>query len=349
MYPPERPELIPPHQTLLLSEPIFRNPGEEESKKTIFKVPLGSERYVHDLAQLKLTEEEIAEKLANEYLSLAHALKSHGAAFRLIIAHRNQMDQVAVLAILHQFQVRGLGLHPAISSTCFPRDMMVDFEGKLFINPEANIQLLNDSGIRSPLGEGGMVLKSGKKVFVADPDGFIKTKQQYTKHIRSLSEQFKFGFLPFPVAVEVDTVRGTSTHFSNAHIDRAAASIRGKDEKDYLLVDRLYMESAYAPWGKYRPYIDQACKKLGVTPVVVDKSQDVPYSLNFVQFHDRSVLMTSGHDGVRSIVREIVGEDMVKTTHLSIVYYPFIRQGGIRCLTLFAPQTIVGAPIRSNT
>lgn len=344
MYPAERPELIPPNQTFLLAEPLFGNPQESDSQRTIFKVPLGAERWVLKLGQ-KYSETEIIANLADEYLSLVHALKSHAVPFRIIIAHKDQMDQQLVLKILLQYQVRGLKLHPAVSSTCFPRDMMTDFDGRTYLNPEANCLLGDNTGITSPLGEGGMILKSGKKLFMADPEGFIRIKTQYSSDIRSLSHGFQFSFLPFPLALEVNMQTQTSSQFSNPHLDRAAALIKGKDGRDYLLADRMYVDSIHAPWGNYWPHIETACRKLRVSPIVVANSQDIPYSLNLVQFQDGSVVMTGGHEKVRNLVAEIVGEKKVKTTDIPLVFYPIFRQGGVRCLTLFAPQKIVGGPV----
>src|SRR4030042_6251361 len=128
-----RETLLPGH-TLLLAEPMFKNPSEDESKQVKFTMPLGVESWVEQLAASPLSDRQIMETLANEYLSIASGLKEIGAPFRIIIAHRKDIDQTVALAILQQFKIRGLALHEAISETCFPRDMLVDFDGDVRIN-----------------------------------------------------------------------------------------------------------------------------------------------------------------------------------------------------------------------
>lgn len=335
-----------PCQVLLLAEPIFKYPGKDEGKQAKFFVPFGVEPWVEHRFSHPITGEQITEILADEYLSIASALKEIGVPFRVIIAHRQHIDEAVALAILQHFNVRGVALDKSIQETCFPRDMMVNFDGKMYINPAANFYFPDHSGVLSPLGEGGRVLKIDKKVFVPDPRGFVKTRSKFVKDIHALSSKFQFGYLPFPLAREVDSQIGSKTVFPNDHLDRVAAFIKGRDTHDYLLLDANYVAETQAPYGKYWDRIKEACEQLDVTPVVVKrKPESIPYALNLDQFVDGTVLLTGGDNILTEIVSQIVGDDKVHTTHRPIVLYPLYRYGGIRCMTLHAPQTLVGKPV----
>jgi hypothetical protein len=342
----EHRETLLPGQILLLAEPIFKYPGKDEGKQVKFIVPLGLEPWVEQRFSHPITEQQITETLADEYLSIASALKEMGVPFRVIIAHRQQIDEKFALAILQHFNVRGIALDKSIKETCFPRDMMVNFDGKMYINPGANFYFPDHSGVLSPLGEGGRVLKVDKKVFVPDPRGFVKTRSKYVKDIHTLSARFQFGFLPFPLAVEVDSQTGRKTIFPNDHLDRVAAFIKGKDDNEYLLLDANYVSETQTPYGKHWDRIKEACEQLAVIPVVIKrKPESIPYALNLDQFADGTVLLTGGDNILAEIVSQIVGDDKVHTTQHPIVLYPLYRNGGIRCMLLHSPQTIVGKPV----
>ncbi len=346
----ENRDKILPNQTLLLAEPIFKSPGMDESRKTKFTVPLGVETWVEQLSLNPFTNQQITEVLANEYLSIASALREMNVLFRIIIAHRKDIDERSTLAMLQHFGARGIALDESISETCFPRDMLVDFDGKTYINPKANFNFPDNSGIVSPLGEGGRVLKLGKKVFVPDPRGFVQTRPKYTEDLRTLSDHFQFGFLPHPLAAEVDKEGRITKVFPNDHIDRVAAFITGKDNKDYLLLDSHYIAEFQAPYGNHWTGIKEACQKLDVTPVVIDrKPASIPYALNLEQFADGTVLLTGGDSSLTESVRQIVGVDKVYVTSRPVIFYPLYRNGGIRCMLLPAPQKIVGKPIIAQT
>ncbi|MBI4089407.1 MAG: hypothetical protein HY424_01710 [Candidatus Levybacteria bacterium] len=342
-------EKILPNQILLFAEPIFKSPTLDASKETKFRIPLGVEAWVEQLADLlsqeKLTQEKLTEAFGKEYLSILSALKEMNVPFRIIIAHRKAMDEGITFTILRDFNVKSLGLHEAISETCFPRDMLVDFDGQIFINPRANFKFTDNSGITSSLGEGGRVLKLGKKVFVPDPREFVQPKSQYVNDLNSLSNRFQFGYLPYPLTREIDIKSKTNRIFPNDHLDRVAAFIKGGDGGEYLLLDGNYVAESRFPYGKYWPKINAECQKLNVNPVVVDRKPDsIPYALNLEQFADGSVLLTGGDHSLAKIIKELVGDNKTYTTRLPIVFYPLFRRGGIRCMFLHAPQKILGKP-----
>jgi len=342
------PEKVGPSKAFLLAEPIIGRPEDTEEDWDVFQVPKGSEHWVGRFSSMSPEEERRA--LGNEYLDIVNSLRSNGVPFRFILAHRDKADMELVHHMAFELGVRGLGLDPSISSSCFPRDMMVDLDGTLFINPDANLTFPDGSGAHSRLGEGGAVLKSGKTVFVTDPRGYkSSTRRNYERDISSIRTSFQVGLLPWPVGVEVNTQAGTQEELVSHHIDRVAALIKGKDDKHYLLVDPFYFNEQNRLWGRYHTAIRKECRRLGVQLHVTPRTpDDVPYSLNLEQFEDGTVFMSKGHDSLQDLIGGIVGQDNVFTTERPVVAFPVLRKGGIRCMTLSAPSRIVGPPLRSE-
>jgi hypothetical protein len=139
--------------------------------------------------------------------------------------------------------------------------------------------------------------------------------------------------------IETDLEGRVREEFPSNHLDRAMAFIKGEDNRDYLLVDESYYAENKPPWGAYAEDVQKACAELDVNLVVIDSQpEDVLYALNLVQFEDRSIFMSKGAPSLERIVREIVGENRVFTTTHPVIYFPMLRKGGIRCLTLNAPK-----------
>jgi hypothetical protein len=334
-------EKIQPGYTLLFAEPIFRAPSGNEGKKTEFNVPLGTEESLAFLGERLPSAQAIADTLAEEYFSIGSALKELQVPFRIIIAHRKHLDERVVFTLLTHLGVRGLGLSESISSTAFPRDMLTDFDGQMHINPEANFRFPDGSGMQSTLGEGGRVLRLGRKVLLPDTRVFPQPKK-YLSDVAKLPAKFQVGFLPPGLSVSVNVQTGTVKDFTNDHLDRVAPLLKGKDQQDYLLLDKNYADGSHPLYGSYWPLIKESCQKQGVTPVVVDRPRgSIPYALNLEQFYDGTVLLTGGDPVVQKIVEQIVGKEKTHTTSRPIIYYPLYRQGGIRCMLLHAPQKMV--------
>lgn len=339
---PESPK-IPPGQTLLIGEPIFRQPKEDTSRyKTRLLVPKGQEHWGLKLYESNLTDETIETSLREEYLDIVATLLAHNIPFRFIRAHKDQTDERLLYNLMFGFGVRGVNLDPLISSTCFARDMMVQLERVNLVNPDAKFKTVGIPSRRSYLGEGGALLQVNYKLFVADPGGYDEKKYQNIRwDIRQLPNKFRYALLPHPIGVEIDVEAGTRKEFKSHHVDRAAAFLLGKDRKEYLLVEPDYVKEDLDPWGNYKIFIENECKKLGVELVVIERNEnDTPYSLNLVQFYDGTVMMAAGHPSLERLVRQIVGEDRVITTQNPLVYYPVLRRGGWRCMSLFAPEGI---------
>ena len=287
----------------------------------------------------------ITEGLMEEYVAIAYSLKTLNIPFRIIISHREDIDERLAITILKAFNVRGLSLSDSISSSCFPRDLFVDYDDDIYINPDANLYFPDGSGIISPLGVGGRVLELEKKLFIANPRGYTKAKERDYEGINRLSRRFQIALLPFHLMVEIDKRLNTKTVFPSDHLDRVAAFIRGKDGRDYLLLDSYYAETVL-PYETYWTEIKEACYKLDVTPIIIKQDiRSIPYSLNLEQFANGKILLTGGDDNLTKLLGQIVGDENVNVTEIPIINYPLYRFGGIRCMLLHAPKKIIGGPV----
>lgn len=336
-------EKIPAGQIMLFSEPVFQFNPNDAIELLRYTVPLGTENWLNGQQRERQFDPESYKK---EYLSIVDALAEMRVPFRIIIAHRNLADLNFFMALNSYYGIRGFGIDQQIPDTVFPRDMLVDFDGTVFVNPNANVDFPTLNTRDSVLGEGGRVLKLGKKVLLPDPAPNAESRNQILNHAGKLSKRFQVGFIPYPVALNIHPKFGVESAFTQSHIDRVAAFLRGGDGKDYLFMESAYADSETPAMGSYRTRIEETCGKLDITPVVVDQTDEsIPGRMNMVQFADNSVLMTGGDPALQRIIEDVVGNNKVTATDVPIINYPLFRRGGIRCMTLFASEKILGNPL----
>lgn len=188
---------------------------------------------------------EIYDLLIDEYLDIARTLKNHHVPFSVIIAHPNLANS-RIIDNLKKMGIAAAFLPQTIREgyTSFPRDILIECNGRVLINPETGLSQngISDERIRfSPLGEGGSVLKSANKIFLPDPCGFkgILMRNRYETYLnifrQTIGEEMRVEFLPFPFGfvTEYDgvVVAEESTH----HLDRVAALVKGKGQEDFLI------------------------------------------------------------------------------------------------------------------
>ncbi len=337
---PDQREKINPGEIFIVGEPIFEPSVVSEY---YLQIPKGDLHWARIVAQTDTSATEEANRLREEYWDIVQTLKMNHIPFVFMVSHQDLVDREMISAMYQCLGVRGAGFYKEIPPeiSCFPRDMLLDLDGTIMINPKANLLPLKNSVVTSLLGEGGSVLKLGNKIFLPSPLGYVESRAEYQKDIRQLPPIYRVGFLPWCVGIETDIHGIPREEFPNNHLDRVAAFIRGKDGKDYLLVDKNYFRESKPPWGSYAREVATVCAELEVTLIIVSKKpEDAPYSLNLVQFADNSVFMTNGHSALRRQVSEIVGADHVFTTNKPVIYFPVLRRGGIRCLTLNVPVRI---------
>ncbi|HVZ58332.1 MAG TPA: hypothetical protein VG935_01080, partial [Patescibacteria group bacterium] len=97
---PDKHEKIPPGQTLLFAEPIFAVPDQWQGG---YQIPLGSEEWI---AKVVKDPRPINDVLLDEYAAIALSLKRIGADFRMIVAHKKDIDQNAIALLMTMLQIR---------------------------------------------------------------------------------------------------------------------------------------------------------------------------------------------------------------------------------------------------
>lgn len=335
-----------PNETVIFAEPIFtipskfRHPLEKEYE---YMVP---EKSIHwaDLVYQRVKNSNDGEVLAGEYKDIVGAFLRNKVPLRPIIAHRDLLDHRAA-TIMMGLGVRGFSFDPNVNRTSFPRDLMVNLGGTYFISPDANFRPLGSDIKISPLGWGGASLNVGRKLFVVDSRIYADANRTpLERDLKSISRQYSIGRLPYTVDTYIDMITGEKREILENHPDRAAAVLMGSDKKEYLLVEQDYLDENRAPWGSYKEMIEKAVADTKTELVVVPRTPyDVPYSLNFDQFDDGSVVMTSGHPALQEIVSQIVGDEKVVTTLNPVAAYPITRRGGIRCMFVRFPKKMAGS------
>lgn len=337
----ETKEKVWPNQLVFLGEPILKKPPKND---TSLQVPKSDLPTALDIIRRNLSGEEIEELLENEYIDIALTLLKNKVPFRFIAAHDDLVSVPLVLWLNERFGIKGVRFFKEIPAkfTCFPKDMLFDLDGKILINPQANLMPVQDSIATSLLGEGGNILKRGKKIILPSNLGYTKGRNKFEKDVKKLLRDYNVGFLPWPFGVEVRDGDKTIEEFPSTHLDRVVAFIEGKDGRDYLLVDPNYINERKMPWGSYKQELEMTTKGMDITLLVVDRrDDDVPYSLNLVQFNDNSVFMSNGHKSLEALLKQIVGEDKVFTTNHPVIHFPILRRGGLSCMILFAPKRLL--------
>lgn len=335
----ETKEKVGPSQMVFLGEPILKRPTAEGGN--ILQVPKGDVSLALQMMRRHISEQEEVELLGNEYLDIAFTLFNNRVPFRLIVAHDDLVSVPVVLGLNQRYSIKGARFFKEIPTelTCFPRDIVFDLDGKILINPQANLMPVQGFVTTSLLGEGGHILKIGRKILLPSNLGFTKSRLKFEKDIRELLAGYEVGFLPWPFGVEIRNGGQVLEEFPGTHLDRVAAFIKGAEGRDYLLVDPNYLNDSRLPWGSYKGELIATARRMGITLVVIDKSdRDVPYGLNLVQFNDGSVFMSSGHKSLEALIKQIVGDDRVFTTNRPVIYFPILRRGGLNCMILFAPK-----------
>ena len=170
----ESKEKLGPSEAFLLGEPIVKRPRVNNYSQdclTKLTVPKGSEKWALQVIGRRYSESAEAAVCAEEYWDIAQTLKRNGVDFKFILAHPDLTDptlEAGMRRFLGVGAFKWFNVTPP-ALTAFPRDILFDFDGQTAINPEANMIAGRNSVKISCMGEGGLVLKVGKKVFTPTP------------------------------------------------------------------------------------------------------------------------------------------------------------------------------------
>lgn len=216
-------------------------------------------------------------------------------------------------------------LDPLYSS--WPRDGFTVIGDHVYGNSHPKAWRYNDDCVQlSPLGEGGKVLTAGNRVVVSK-DLWNSEKMTINK---LQDEGFKVGWLPI---VNPDRQK-VNFNYEQRHIDGHAALVTTKEEETVLLAAQSYASQDRDTLANLR----KTARDIGGKLHLVKDTHIPPLSLNFLQFRDHSVAMTSDAAELEEFLIELLGEDLVHTTTVPIANIPIVGAGSIRCLTNLLPD-----------
>jgi len=324
-----------------------------------FQVPVGQVNACLEV----LTETPstgVADILRDEYLSIVQALVDMGIEFRIIYSHPDMVDE-QMLAICHKaYRCKFCRFTPDFlpSTIMYPRDFCTVMPGIILFNPQVQLLTERKDGYRllsSPYGQGGRawVAKStmivGERI-IGENKSWRATEDDYGA---IQEEGIQVGLVPPPIGTYIKREGLTDRFYPNDHLDRVGGMLVGKDgESLHLVVDSQILTTDYVTTsqGQEKVPLDPAtsiariqatCDSLGVTLHIPSSPLTVPYVLNFVQFPDGRVLMTSGDAVAQQIVSSIAGKENVFTTRVPIRFLPVYTYAGIHCIVSEAPMPIL--------
>ena len=339
----------------LVGEPIFK-PYQRER----FDVPAGQAEIV--LSVLKEVQDvaRIKTKLQEEYLSIILALKTMDVDFRIVCAHQDEIDTAAMLACVGTLGCRLVGFPRDYfpPSVAYPRDFSTVLPGLVLINQGVQVLTEKKDGwvmVSSPFGEGGTIHAGNGVAIVCErvcrawgQDGFRHLEPEDLIPLECAGVTV----VRFPAfaSLAIVNLEISNSCFSNNHIDRVSAWLRGRDGKNHLLVDGNIVgtdwsaPSAQRPWRPMPPQqvFDELSRRCEPHQIAVHAAPPytTPYALNLIQFPDSKVLMTGGEPALEALVESIVGKGNVFTTKISIRFFPVWLYAGIRCLIGDYPEPL---------
>lgn len=337
----------------LVGEPILEYSRMDSFIAPMGQLPLCLGIYTH------MPQEKAVERMRLEYLSIIAAMLEMGLQFRIVYAHKNHIDRLA-LTVCMQMGCRLAGFSPDFfpAAIAYPRDFAVILPQCLLVCPGIRLVNENKEGwrlLQSPLGEGGMVLKAGNKVLVpmrlCNHEGKAQSRLISEADVAPIkSSGMDVEFMPNPASGEFNG-KGISlrTSFSD-HLDRASSLVQDRSGAVHLLIDHsLYtirmINEQSRTWKVIHPMetfelLKRRYQSFGIE-VHRAPPANVPYGLNLLQVDDGRVLMTSGDPDLIDFVGSIVGNTKVVATEVPIIHFPIYKRAGIRCLVTEMPEIIM--------
>lgn len=345
----EVPRVAQPESWYLVGEPVF----QPESRKE-FIAPMSQVDLCLNVLREPQSQNEVLNKLREEYLAIILSLKQMGINFRIIYSHTDQIDKNVLGVCIQSLGCRLAGFPSTYSyeAVVYPRDFATVLPGIILVNHRAAQLLKTESAgwkiISSPYGEGGRVLSRQKTILIGD-----RLIVDIGKSVEAAAPEeivkmgIKIGLIPPPIAGEFTSAGQGIRSFFNDHIDRIYCLIEGRDGGLHLTVDPNLCTPEWRNPKKGPDWtprsvkatlekIKAVCEPLGIR-IHCPKRMEIPYSLNLIQFPDGRVLMTSGDDSVAEVIADIVGGDKVFQTYVPIRFFPTYHYAGIRCLVSEAP------------
>lgn len=223
--------------------------------------------------------------------------------------------------------------YDVVDESTWLRDAFTTVGGLTFLHPVAFKNYPNSNIVfRSLLGEGGHVISANKAVLVSEIIWRNRGVDQSFRHLCDMG----FSIAPLP---HVDPEK-QGFKYAPYHIDGHAALIADKENKLHLLVSDSYSRQGNGTRKKIR----FAAETIGAEIFEIDDRNLPPLALNFIQFEDKTILVSKGEtDDLTFVLRGLIGEDKVLITKKPIVAIPESLSGGIRCMTNTLPDSVLNS------
>jgi hypothetical protein len=220
------------------------------------------------------------------------------------------------------------------------RDLFTDFSntnGELVFIDSSIVPKLRDTDTlrKSPLGEGGKVLRAGLSVLISED---LWSRRDLEPDLRRIK---RLGYKVAPVPWVNPSCRpGVEEQLVPGHIDGHISLIEGIDGKTYM----LFLDSYENQDEKTEDQLRQAAEFLGVVPVRVEDKGLPPLPLNILQLPNNNVVLSRGFQSeshLEQVLATIVGADRLFITKVPLQLIPHHTKAGIRCLTNVANPKMI--------
>lgn len=345
-------------ETIMLGAPSFGEVINLTDGKEFF-VPFGQSKICQSIIRETQDKAVIVERLATEYLSIVLALKEMGINFCITYTEDVRIPAQMLDSFKSELKCRIVILPKNFPPQfgCYPRDMLTILSKPkiVLLNQEIGRKGIGQRGeyyfLSSLYGEGGRVLSCDNTALVTKRliigNARIKCDEQLTA---LLQKGVKIGQLPLPLGGICTSAEIKEKVFSNDHLDRVAAFLRGGNGEMHLVVDPKICtmnKNGSENWTALGPEesiegIAECCEPLGIKVHYPYKIK-VPYSVNLEQFSDGRVLMTGGDKPLAKLVGKIVGRKNVFKTKVPIKFTPVYNRAGIRCLINQIPEPMISS------
>ncbi len=328
---------LPSDHSLLLPNPGFL-PGAafNKTRDQMGKPNATYSELDHDLFR------ENCDMLYGEYISILSVLTKHlGSSNITIIKNKMTMgfknSKTGDLSLVDQdlpeiSEFKNIRINSFIDyPSVWTRDGFTSIGPITFLHPLYFLYAQeSERVIKSVLGEGGAVLNAGKAVLVSESLWRRRTQDKGCQILKDL------GFVVAPLPPVDPSKQGYK--FNEDHIDGHAALILDKNGRLRLLITDSYSRQGNGTRKKIR----FAAETIGAEIFEIDDRNLPPLVLNFIQFEDRSVVVTEGETRDLTWVLEgMLSNEKVLITDKPIVNIPLSLQGSIRCMTAIVPNSVL--------
>lgn len=320
-----------------------------------------SKVWTPDPASVQPSYSEVAAATYNEYLSVLSALNWKVGIENIRLIRTNALtgavgeelsslssDDLKLLDesstwynsdILNQFDFRMITLLEEADRSClYPRDLFSTFSSFVFMTPQYFPSTLETKRyLRSSLGEGGSMVRSGKMALI----GERMVDQDVLRVNDTILERRGYKLAAIPHVMK-ESQPATKQKFVPHHIDGHCNLVQAQDDSLHLLIAASYMKQD----ERTTSIVNRAASYLQAEIHVVEDAELQPLAFNWFDLPNGDIVYsTPGWDGEKFRVSnildekliEIVGEDRIVPISV-LKYLSSETWAGVRCFTNLASE-----------